>query len=90
MELRKEIDKKIILVTNAQELEASLMKSYKTAKENFSMANNALIETKVMMTNMKDKISELERNSGHKDATIAGLTLRVEEGSRNDSNDDNL
>ena len=39
---------------------------------------------------MKDKISELERNSSHKDATIAGLTLCVEEGSRNDSNDDNL
>ena len=42
------------------------------------------------MTNMKDKISGLERNSGHKDATIAGFKLRVEEGSRNESNDDNL
>ena len=66
------------------------MKSYKTAKENFSMANNALKETKVMMTNMKDKISELERNSGHKDATIAGFKLRIEEGSRNEPNEDNL
>ena len=83
LELRKEIDKKIILVNIAQESETGLIKSYKTVKENFSKANNALKETKVMMQNMKDTISELERNSGHKDATIAGFKLRIEEGSRN-------
>ena len=66
------------------------MKSYKNSKENFNLADNALKETKVLTTTLKAKVSELERSSGQKDAKIAGLTLRVEEGIHNSSRDEML
>ena len=90
IELRKVIDSKTLLVKIAQESETSTMKSYKNSKENFNLADNALKETKVLTTTLKAKVSELERSSGQKDAKIAGLTLRVEEGIHNSSRDEML